>query len=79
MSTFNTVQNIHSLAAVAAREARRDPVLAFFTFRFETRLLGVIEFARIEERIEERLALMASTAKGMTRFGVGEEPRNRRW
>ena len=45
-------------------------MLAGLTYRFENRPLGIVEFAKIEERIGERLALLESTAKWVTRFSV---------
>ena len=63
LSVFKTVGNLAFLAQ-AAREARKGPLLAALTYRFETRPLGIFEFAKTEERIEERLALMESTASG---------------
>ena len=38
--------------------------------RLETRPVDIFEFSKMEDRIEERLALMASTARWVSRFGL---------
>jgi hypothetical protein len=64
-----TIEGLAFLASQAAREARQDPLLASLTHGFEKRPLTIVEFAKTEDRIEERLALMESTAKWVTRLG----------
>ena len=70
MNTFRTIEHLAICATKAAIEARQDPLLMGLTYRFETRPVESREFSKMEDRIEERLALMASTAKWVTRFGL---------
>ena len=70
MTIIETVEGLASLATLAAREARRDPVLVLQTWRLDNRPMGPFEFEKVEYEIEERLALLVSTAKWVTRPGL---------